>query len=110
MKRATLETFTKRQDDPRPSSRALGWDTPSPDSSAGSKLSPQSYGHTGFTGTSLWIDPTRRLFIVLLTNRVHPSRDNSAIQSARREVADTVAESVDRWGIMQTDIAGSDGT
>jgi len=110
VKRATLETFTKRQDDPRPSSRALGWDTPSPDSSAGSKLSPQSYGHTGFTGTSLWIDPTRRLFIVLLTNRVHPSRDNSAIQSARREVADTVAESVDRWGIMQTDIAGSDGT
>ena len=110
VKRATLETFTKRQSGPRYSSRALGWDTPSPNSSAGSKLSPQSYGHTGFTGTSLWIDPTRRLFIVFLTNRVHPSRDNSTIQSARREVADSVAEAVDRWEIMQTDIAGSDGT
>ena len=110
VKRRTLDTFTKRQADPRDSSRALGWDTPTPDSSAGSRLSPQSYGHTGFTGTSLWIDPTRRLFIVLLTNRVHPSRNNTAIQSARREVADCVAEAVDQWGIMQTEIAGSDGT
>ena len=110
VKRATLETFTQRQADPRDSSRALGWDTPSPNSSAGSRLSPQSYGHTGFTGTSLWIDPRRRLFIVFLTNRVHPSRNNTAIQSARREVADTVAEAVDQWGIMQTDIAGSEGT
>ena len=110
VKRSTLDAFTKRQADPRDSSRALGWDTPSPNSSAGNKLSPQSYGHTGFTGTSLWIDPTRRLFIVLLTNRVHPSRDNSAIQPARREVADTMAEAVDRWEIMQPDSAGSDAT
>ncbi|MCY3756572.1 MAG: serine hydrolase [Acidobacteria bacterium] len=110
VKRTTLETFTKRQAGPRDSSRALGWDTPSPDSSAGSRLSPQSYGHTGFTGTSLWVDPRRRLFIVFLTNRVHPSRDNSTMQSARRQVADSVAEAVDRWEIMQTDLAGSDGT
>lgn len=110
VKASTLETFTRRQAQPSESSRALGWDTPSPDCSAGSRLSPQSYGHTGFTGTSLWIDPRRRLFIVLLTNRVHPSRENGAIQSARRQIADTVAEAADQWEIMQTDIAGSEGT
>ncbi len=110
VKRSTLETFTRRQAQPSESSRALGWDTPAPDCSAGSRLSPQSYGHTGFTGTSLWIDPRRRLFIVFLTNRVHPSRENSAIQSARRQIADTVAEAVDQWEIMHTDIAGSEGT
>ncbi len=110
VKRSTLETFTQRQAQPSESSRALGWDTPAPNSSAGIRLSPRSYGHTGFTGTSLWIDPGRRLFIVFLTNRVHPSRNNSAIQSARRQLADTVAEAVDQWEIMQTDIAGSDGT
>ncbi len=110
VKRSTLEAFTQRQAQPSDSSRALGWDTPAPDSSAGSRLSPQSYGHTGFTGTSLWIDPRRRLFIVFLTNRVHPSRNNSTIQSARRQVADSVAEAVDQWEIMQADMAGSDGT
>ena len=110
VKASTLETFTRRQAQPSESSRALGWDTPSPNCSAGSLLSPQSYGHTGFTGTSLWIDPRRRLFIVFLTNRVHPSRENSAIQSARRQIADTVAEAVDQWEIMQTNIAGSEGT
>ena len=110
VKRSTLETFTQRQAQPSESSRALGWDTPSPNSSAGSRLSPQSYGHTGFTGTSLWIDPRRRLFIVFLTNRVHPSRENNTIQSARRQLADCVAEAVDQWEIMQTDIAESDAT
>jgi len=108
LKRNTLETFTQPQADPRDSSRALGWDTPSPNSSAGNKLSRQSYGHTGFTGTSLWIDPRRRLFIVFLTNRVHPTRNNTAIRSARREVADTVAEAVDQWEIMQAEDAGRD--
>lgn len=110
VKRSTLEAFTRRQAQPTQSSRALGWDTPSPDSSAGSRLSPQSYGHTGFTGTSLWIDPRRRLFVVFLTNRVHPSRENSAIQPARRQLADTVAEAVDSWEIMETELGGSDET
>ncbi len=110
VKRTTLETFTQRQTRPPESSRALGWDTPSPNSSAGSRLSPESYGHTGFTGASLWIDPTRRLFIVLLTNRVHPSRENSAIQSARRQVADTVAGAVDPWETMRADIPGRRAT
>jgi CubicO group peptidase (beta-lactamase class C family) len=72
------------------SSRALGWDTPSEGSSAGSFLSPRSFGHTGFTGTSLWVDPERKLFVILLTNRVHPRRDNNAIRQVRRDVADAV--------------------
>ncbi len=95
VKRSTLETFIRRQPQPPGGSRALGWDTPSRGSSAGSKLSRRSFGHTGFTGTSLWIDPRRHLFIVLLTNRVHPSRENNAVRSARRQVADTVVEAVD---------------
>lgn len=54
--------------------RALGWGLAGADSSAGSRASPAAYGHTGFTGTSVWIDPVRERFAVLLTNRVHPSR------------------------------------
>ena len=76
------------------SSRALGWDTPSEGSSAGTRLSPRSFGHTGFTGTSVWIDPERGLFVVLLSNRVHPSRDNNAIRQVRRDVADAVVEAL----------------
>src|SRR4051812_42099415 len=74
------------------SSRALGWDTMLPTSSCGTRLSPHAIGHTGFTGTSLWIDPERDLYVVLLTNRVHPQRDNNGIQPIRRAVHDTVAE------------------
>jgi uncharacterized protein YbbC (DUF1343 family)/CubicO group peptidase (beta-lactamase class C family) len=82
--------FTHRAGIPG-SSRAIGWDTPSPeDSSAGAFVSPESFGHTGFTGTSLWIDPARRLFVILLTNRVHPTRDNDAIREARPAVMDAV--------------------
>ncbi|HUU34719.1 MAG TPA: serine hydrolase domain-containing protein [Vicinamibacterales bacterium] len=57
------------------SSRALGWDTMLPTSSCGRLLSPRAIGHTGFTGTSLWIDPDRDLYIVMLTNRVHAGGD-----------------------------------
>jgi CubicO group peptidase (beta-lactamase class C family) len=95
VRRSTLETFVARQNFPEGSSRALGWDTPSNGSSAGSLLSPNSFGHTGFTGTSVWIDPTRKLFIILLTNRVHPTRENNAIREARRLVADGVVKAVD---------------
>ena len=70
--------------------QTLGWDTPSENSSAGSLLSPRSFGHTGFTGTSMWMDPDRNLFVVLLTNRVHPTRENNAIREVRRAVADAV--------------------
>ena len=72
------------------SSRALGWDTMLPTSSCGTRLSTRAIGHTGFTGTSLWIDPAQDLYIVLLTNRVHPTRDNNAIQRVRPAVHDAV--------------------
>jgi CubicO group peptidase (beta-lactamase class C family) len=58
------------------SSRALGWDTPDGKASGGVYLSDVSYGHTGFTGTSLWIDPENQMFVILLTNAVHPNRTN----------------------------------
>jgi beta-N-acetylhexosaminidase len=87
--RATIERFTRPAGVPD-SSRAYGWDTPHPTSSAGDMLSPRAFGHTGFTGTSMWIDPERNLFVILLTNRVHPTRDNDAIRQVRRHVADAV--------------------
>jgi CubicO group peptidase (beta-lactamase class C family) len=76
------------------SSRALGWDTMLPTSSCGTRLSPSAIGHTGFTGTSLWIDPVQDLYIVLLTNRVHPTRENDLIRQVRRAVHDAVADSL----------------
>ena len=72
------------------SSRALGWDTMLPTSSCGTRLSPAAIGHTGFTGTSLWIDPEQDLYVAFLSNRVHPSRRGEGIQEARRAVHDAV--------------------
>jgi CubicO group peptidase (beta-lactamase class C family) len=95
VRESTIRKFTTRQDFPQGSSRALGWDTPSDGSSAGTLLSASSFGHTGFTGTSLWVDPTRELFIILLTNRVHPTRDNNAIREVRRLVADAVVRALE---------------
>lgn len=86
--------FTRRQDLVAGSSRALGWDTPSPGSSAGRLLSPRSFGHVGFTGTSLWIDPDREVVIVLLSNRVNPTRDNPRWAPVRAGVADLVMTTV----------------
>jgi len=83
----TIGLFT-RVDRPGFSSRALGWDTPSENSSAGSHLSARAFGHTGFTGTSIWVDPQQDLFVILLTNRVYPTRNNDLIREVRREVAD----------------------
>ena len=85
----TMHEFIARADIPG-SSRALGWDTMLPTSSCGTMMSPSSIGHTGFTGTSLWIDWERDLYVVLLTNRVHPTRDNNAIREVRRRVHDAV--------------------
>jgi CubicO group peptidase (beta-lactamase class C family) len=88
--------FVHRQEIPPGSTRALGWDTPSDSgySSAGSKLSRRSFGHTGFTGTSIWMDPDRDLFLVLLTNRVNPTRANTKLLHVRAVVADLVAAAV----------------
>jgi CubicO group peptidase (beta-lactamase class C family) len=88
--------FTRRQEIPAGSSRALGWDTPSENSSAGTKFGPRAFGHTGFTGTSIWIDPDRDLFVLLLSNRVNPTRANTKILQVRRRVADLVVEAVNQ--------------
>ncbi len=82
---ATVEAWTSRQNLVVGSSRALGWDTPSARGSlAGDRFSKQSFGHTGFTGTSIWVDRARRIAIVLLTNRVHPTRTRGGMREARR--------------------------
>jgi len=86
--------FTHRQGIPPGSSRALGWDTPSDNSSAGTKMGPNAFGHTGFTGTSIWFDPDRNLFIILLTNRVNPTRANTKILQVLRRVADLVNDAL----------------
>jgi CubicO group peptidase (beta-lactamase class C family) len=76
------------------SSRALGWDTMRPTSSCGTKMSPAAIGHTGFTGTSLWIDPERDLYVVWLTNRVHPTRENNQLAALRPVLHDAIGEDV----------------
>ncbi|MDE2849116.1 MAG: serine hydrolase [Acidobacteriota bacterium] len=91
----TVALFTRRAEFVPGSSRALGWDTPSDPSSAGRYFSARSYGHTGFTGTSLWIDPELELIVVLLTNRVHPTRENIAIRRLRPAIHDAVVLAID---------------
>jgi CubicO group peptidase (beta-lactamase class C family) len=88
----TIARWTARQN-PR-SSRAMGWDTPAPGASSGTYFSPRSFGHTGFTGTSMWMDAERGVFVVLLTNRVNPTRRNSRHEALRRDVADAVQQAV----------------
>jgi CubicO group peptidase (beta-lactamase class C family) len=88
--RDTVRLFVTRSQ--IPGSRALGWDTMLPTSSCGAKLSATAFGHTGFTGTSLWIDPEREVYVVLLTNRVNPTRENSAIRQIRPALHDVVME------------------
>lgn len=87
MLRSSSAAFTRRAG-PN-SSRALGWDTPEPGSS-GEAFGPRAYGHTGFTGTSLWCDPDADLFAILLTNRVHPSASDQRIRGLRRDFHEAV--------------------
>jgi CubicO group peptidase (beta-lactamase class C family) len=88
-----LKGFLEAQSQVQGSTWALGFDRPTPgSSSSGRYLSPRSVGHLGFTGTSFWIDPERDLAIVLLTNRVHPSRDNNRIKEFRPYFHDRVIE------------------
>lgn len=88
----TIARWTSRQ--AAGASRALGWDTPAPASSAGRYFSPRSFGHTGFTGTSLWIDPERGLFVVLLMNRVNSRGEGTRHVQLRRDVSDAVQRAV----------------
>ena len=95
-KSSLIKQFSKRQNIPIHSERALGWDTPSRNgrSSAGDLYSKNSFGHLGFTGTSIWIDPDNEIVIVLLSNRVHPTRENNRIYGIRREFHNRVMESI----------------
>ena len=88
----TIARWTSRQGPG--TSRALGWDTPAPTSSAGRYFSPRSLGHTGFTGTSLWIDPERGLFVVLLMNRVNSRGEGTRHVQLRRDVSDAVQRAI----------------
>jgi CubicO group peptidase (beta-lactamase class C family) len=93
LKRATIAEFTA----PQPlaqKTRTLGWVVPTEGGSSGHYFSPHSYGHTGFTGTTIWIDPDRQLFVVLLTNRVHPTRENHKIAEVRPAVHDAVMKAL----------------
>jgi CubicO group peptidase (beta-lactamase class C family) len=94
--RATLETFWRDAGVPD-STWCLGWDRPSPNgySSAGSRLSRDAVGHLGFTGCSLWIDPARPLWIVLLSNRIHPTRENNRLREFRPILHDAICAALD---------------
>lgn len=93
VKRATIAEFTQPQAVAQ-NERALGWLVPTQGSSSGHYFSVRSYGHTGFTGTSIWIDPDRELFVVLLTNRVNPTRENTKIGDVRPAVHDAVMKAL----------------
>ena len=95
LRRSTIDRWTRRQNKPEGSSRAVGWDTAHP-SQSWMMFSEAAFGHTGFTGTSVWIDPERDLFVILLTNRVHPTRENTQIREARIAFHRAVVEAVDR--------------
>jgi CubicO group peptidase (beta-lactamase class C family) len=84
---STIRQFTTVQDSTF-SSRALGWDTPSDNSSAGHFIKRPAFGHTGFTGTSIWIAPQHDMYVILLTNRVNPTREHTKIGPVRAAVAD----------------------
>jgi serine-type D-Ala-D-Ala carboxypeptidase len=90
----TLALFTRRESSPPGTSRALGWDTPSAPSQSGKHFSAHSFGHLGYTGTSLWIDPDRQLSITLLTNRTWPDCNNQAIKQLRPRFHDAVIEAL----------------
>jgi CubicO group peptidase (beta-lactamase class C family) len=92
----TVALFTRRESAPPGTSRALGWDTPSAPSQSGKHFGPSSYGHLGYTGTSLWIDPDRQLSITLLTNRTWPDCANQAIKQVRPRFQDAVIETLSK--------------
>ena len=91
----TVELFTRRQAEPAGSSRALGWDTPSNPSQSGKYFGPASFGHLGYTGASMWIDPERQVSITLLTNRTWPDCSDQRIKAVRPRFHDAVIESLE---------------
>ena len=97
---STVQLFTTRA----AGHRALGWDTPTGSFGSGNYLSEHSFGHTGFTGTSMWIDPDRDMFVILLTNRVYDSHSPHPV----RVIADVRSDLSDAASLSVTDMA--DGT
>src|SRR6267378_2201642 len=93
LRRATIAQFTTPQQ-LSSGTRTLGWAVPTEGGSSGHYFSPHAFGHTGFTGTSIWIDPDRQLFVVLLTNRVHPTRENQKIAQLRPTFHDAVMQAL----------------
>ena len=90
-----VRQFWTRNGAVRDSTWALGWDTPSPShSSSGHRFPVTAVGHLGFTGTSIWIDPDREISVAILSNRVHPSRDNQAIREFRPKIHDLIMEAI----------------
>jgi CubicO group peptidase (beta-lactamase class C family) len=92
----TVALFTRRECAPTGTSRTLGWDAPSTPSQSGRYFSENSFGHLGYTGTSLWIDPQRQLSITLLTNRTWPDCSNGAIKQVRPRFHDAVVEALEK--------------
>jgi len=96
IQQSTIELFTKRVSEE--STRAIGWDTKSDSgSSAGKYFSKNSFGHTGYTGTSIWADSDRNLFVIFLTNRVFPTRENTKIQKVRPQLHNAVIKSIEKF-------------
>jgi CubicO group peptidase (beta-lactamase class C family) len=95
LRSSTIGLFTHRESAPEGTSRALGWDTPSMPSQSGKYFPAGSFGHLGYTGTSLWIDPERQLSITLLTNRTWPDCQNQAIKKVRPALHDAVVEALE---------------
>jgi beta-glucosidase-like glycosyl hydrolase/CubicO group peptidase (beta-lactamase class C family) len=93
LRRATVAQFTTPQQ-LSGGTRTLGWAVPTEGGLSGHYFSAHSFGHTGFTGTSIWIDPDRQLFVVFLTNRVYPTRENQKIQQVRRDLHDAVMQAL----------------
>jgi CubicO group peptidase (beta-lactamase class C family) len=96
LRRQTVSLFARRETSPYGSSRALGWDTPSTPSQSGKYFGHVSFGHLGYTGTSLWIDPSRQLSITLLTNRTWPDCSNQQIKLVRPRFHDAVIEALEK--------------
>lgn len=92
----TVALFTRCETSPPGTSRALGWDTPSSPSQSGRYFSQSSFGHLGYTGTSLWIDPERQLSLTLLTNRTWPDCSSQAIKEIRPRFHDAVIEALEK--------------
>jgi serine-type D-Ala-D-Ala carboxypeptidase len=90
----TIRLFTRRETAPRGTTRTLGWDTPSTPSLSGKYFGPSAFGHLGYTGASLWIDPDRQLSVTLLTNRTWPDCANKAINAIRPKFHDAVVEAL----------------